>query len=82
MLGGLIGMIIFGGIVGLIAKLIMPGKDPGGFIATILLGMGGSFVGGLLLGRWGQGWIGAILGALLLLWLYNKFVARRSVEVP
>jgi uncharacterized membrane protein YeaQ/YmgE (transglycosylase-associated protein family) len=82
MLGGLIWFIIFGGIVGAIAKLIMPGKDNGGIIATILLGMGGSFLGGLLLGRWGQGWIGAILGAVLLLWLYRKFVLKKSVEVP
>jgi uncharacterized membrane protein YeaQ/YmgE (transglycosylase-associated protein family) len=44
--------------------------------------MGGSFLGGLLLGRWGQGWIGAILGAVLLLWLYRKFVLKKSVEVP
>jgi uncharacterized membrane protein YeaQ/YmgE (transglycosylase-associated protein family) len=82
MLGGLIWFIIFGGIVGAIAKLVMPGKDNGGIIATILLGMAGSFLGGLLLGRWGQGWIGAILGAVLLLWLYRKFVVKNSVEVP
>jgi uncharacterized membrane protein YeaQ/YmgE (transglycosylase-associated protein family) len=44
--------------------------------------MAGSFLGGLLLGRWGQGWIGAILGAVLLLWLYRKFVLKNSVEVP
>lgn len=81
MLGGLIGWIIFGGIVGAIAKWIMPGKDPGGIVFTILLGMAGSLVGGFVLGRWGSGWIGAILGALLLLWLYKKFVAKDSVEV-
>jgi uncharacterized membrane protein YeaQ/YmgE (transglycosylase-associated protein family) len=79
---GVIGFIIFGGIVGAIAKFLMPGKDPGGIIVTILLGMGGAFVGSLLLGRWGQGWIGAILGTLLLLWLYKKFVVKDSVEVP
>jgi uncharacterized membrane protein YeaQ/YmgE (transglycosylase-associated protein family) len=82
MLGGLIGWILFGALVGAIAKLIMPGKDPGGMVATVLLGIGGSVLGGILLGRWGSGWIGSILGALLLLWLYKKFVARKSVEVP
>jgi len=81
MLGGLIGWIIFGGVVGAIAKWIMPGKDPGGIVFTILLGIAGSVVGGMLLGRWGGGWIGSILGALLLLWLYKKFVAKSSVEV-
>ncbi len=79
---GLIGFIIFGGIVGAIAKLIMPGKDPGGIIATILLGIAGSVVGSMVLGGWGGGWVGSILGALLLLWLYNRFVARKRVEVP
>ncbi|MGH7500845.1 MAG: GlsB/YeaQ/YmgE family stress response membrane protein [Longimicrobiales bacterium] len=81
-MGGLIGWIIFGGVVGAIAKFVMPGKDPGGIIATILLGIGGSLIGGFVLGQWGQGWIGAILGTLLLLWLYKKFVAKDRVEVP
>jgi uncharacterized membrane protein YeaQ/YmgE (transglycosylase-associated protein family) len=57
----------------------MPGKDPGGMIFTILLGIAGSVVGGMLLPGWR--WIGSILGALLLLWLYNKFVVKKSVEV-
>ena len=80
MLGGLLKLIIFGGVVGAIAKWIMPGKDPGGIVFTILLGIAGSVVGGMLL-PWGSGWIGAILGALLLLWLYKKFVVKSSVEV-
>lgn len=80
MFGGLIGWIIFGAIVGAIAKWIMPGKDPGGIVFTIVLGIAGSVVGGLLLGRW-NGWIGSILGALLLLWLYKKFIAKESVSV-
>ncbi len=79
---GLIGFIIFGGVVGAIAKWIMPGKDPGGIIATILLGMAGSVVGSMLLPGLGGGWIGSILGALLLLWLYKKFIVGRQVEVP
>jgi uncharacterized membrane protein YeaQ/YmgE (transglycosylase-associated protein family) len=79
---GLIWMIIFGGIVGAIAKWIMPGRDPGGIVATIALGIAGSLVGGFVLGRGlgGAGWIGSILGALLVLWLYKKFVGR-SVQV-
>jgi uncharacterized membrane protein YeaQ/YmgE (transglycosylase-associated protein family) len=81
MLGGLIAKIIFGGIVGAVAKWIMPGKDPGGIVFTILLGIAGSMAGGLLLGGWGDGWIGSILGALLLLWLYKKFILKDSVEV-
>ena len=77
--------IISGGIAGAIAKLIMPGKDPGGIIVTILLGIAGAVVGGWLLGlilpsrdMGPTGFIGAIIGALLLLWLYRMFVGRRS----
>jgi uncharacterized membrane protein YeaQ/YmgE (transglycosylase-associated protein family) len=76
---GLVGRIIFGGIIGVIAKWIMPGKDPGGVIFTILLGIAGSILGGWLLPGWT--WIGSILGALLLLWLYKKFIVKDSVEV-
>ncbi len=81
-------MIIFGAIVGAIAKLIMPGKDPGGIIVTIILGILGSVVGGFLLGlilpgrdTGTAGWIGSILGALLLLWIYRMVVARRTPRV-
>ena len=79
----LIGQLIFGLIVGIIAKFIMPGKDPGGIIVTALIGMAGSFVG-TLIGRalWGgagyeSGWITSILGAILLLWLY-RIVRKRT----
>ncbi|MDB4949590.1 MAG: Transglycosylase associated protein [Gemmatimonadetes bacterium] len=81
-----IGMIIFGLIVGAIAKLIMPGRDPGGFIVTILLGIAGSLVGGFLARSLGMGhgandntagWIGSIIGALLLLFIYRMVVGRR-----
>ena len=78
--------IIIGGIAGAIAKLIMPGKDPGGIIVTILLGIAGAVVGGWVLGlilpgrdMGATGFIGAILGALLLLWLYRMFAKRRTV---
>jgi uncharacterized membrane protein YeaQ/YmgE (transglycosylase-associated protein family) len=73
----LIGQLIFGLVVGIVAKFIMPGKDPGGIIVTALIGMAGSFVG-TLIGRalWGgagyeSGWITSILGAILLLWIYR-----------
>lgn len=77
--------IIIGLVAGGIAKLIMPGKDPGGIIVTILLGIAGSIVGGflaaMLLGGAGgaAGLIGSIIGALILLALYRMFVGRRRV---
>ncbi|HUP88132.1 MAG TPA: GlsB/YeaQ/YmgE family stress response membrane protein [Longimicrobiales bacterium] len=79
-------MVIFGAIVGAIAKLIMPGRDPGGIIVTIILGILGSVVGGFLLGvvlpgrdaNSPAGWIGSILGAILLLWIYRMVTARRT----
>ena len=82
-------MIIIGGIVGAIAKLIMPGRDPGGIVVTIILGILGSIVGGFVLGLLlpgrsatdPAGFIGAILGAILLLWIYRMVVARRAPPV-
>jgi len=80
---GLIGWIVFGLIVGVIAKLLMPGRDPGGFIITILLGIAGALLGGFL-GRalgWygpneGAGYLMSIVGAIILLALYRMFVVR------
>jgi uncharacterized membrane protein YeaQ/YmgE (transglycosylase-associated protein family) len=79
----IIGYIIFGAIVGGLARLIMPGKDPMGLVMTILLGIAGSVLGGLLLGLLiggrttdPAGWIGSILGALLLLWLYRRYLKK------
>ncbi|HUG41097.1 MAG TPA: GlsB/YeaQ/YmgE family stress response membrane protein [Longimicrobiales bacterium] len=80
----IIWMLIIGLIAGAIAKLIMPGKDPGGIIITMLLGVAGAFVGGFLfraLGLGGEGpagIIGAIVGALILLGLYRLFTGRRG----
>ena len=79
-----IGWIIFGAIVGAIAKFLMPGRDPGGWIVTILLGIAGSFVGGFLASMIGHGeqtagWIGSIIGAMVLLFIYRLIVGRRSV---
>lgn len=80
----LIGQIIFGLIVGVIAKFLMPGRDPSGFIITALIGMVGSVIG-TFLGRalWGgagyeAGWIAAILGAITLLAIY-RFAMRARV---
>jgi uncharacterized membrane protein YeaQ/YmgE (transglycosylase-associated protein family) len=81
---GIIGTIIIGLLVGIVAKLLMPGKDPGGFIVTILLGIAGSFVAtwlGSALGFYAPGepagFIGAVIGAVLLLLLY-RFIIRRK----
>ena len=83
----LIGQIIFGLIVGVIAKLLMPGRDPGGIVWTAIIGMLGALIG-TLIGRalWGgaeyrAGWITSILGAVLLLWGYRVVVTRRARAV-
>jgi len=77
---GILTWIIFGLIAGVIAKLIMPGRDPGGFIITILLGVAGALVGGFIASALGFGTVSgfnlvsfiiAILGAILLLWVYR-----------
>jgi uncharacterized membrane protein YeaQ/YmgE (transglycosylase-associated protein family) len=76
---------IIGLVVGAVAKLLMPGKDPGGWIITMLLGLAGSFVAGYL-GRlvgWyreGQsaGFIMSVLGAILLLFLYRVLVRQKT----
>ena len=84
---GLISMIIVGLIAGLIARAIMPGPDPMGWLATILLGIVGSFVGGflgaVLFGRSAtgsviepSGIVGSIIGALIVLFIYRR-VKRR-----
>lgn len=80
---GIIAWLVIGLVAGAIAKLLMPGKDPGGIIVTILLGIAGSFVGGWLAALFGgsggpAGWIGAIIGAFVLLLLYRLFVGRRA----
>lgn len=81
----ILALIISGLIIGVIAKLLMPGRDPGGFIITILLGIAGMFVGkylGQAAGFYkpGQpaGWIASILGALILLVIYHLMVGRRN----
>jgi len=81
----LLWMIIVGLIVGVLAKLIMPGHDPGGIVVTILLGIGGSILAGFL-GRavgWyaeGQpvGFIASVIGAIILLAIYRVIIGRRA----
>ena len=82
---GILVWIIFGLIAGAIAKLIMPGKDPGGIIVTIVIGILGAVVGGFIATALGFGGVSgfnlgslmiAILGAILLLWLYRVVKSR------
>ena len=84
----MIGALILGLLAGFIAKALLPGKDPGGFFVTILLGLAGSFIGFLifteLLGIGDTdafdlgGLIGAVIGTMLLLVAYRLFVGRRE----
>jgi uncharacterized membrane protein YeaQ/YmgE (transglycosylase-associated protein family) len=80
----MLGWIVFGLIVGIIAKLLMPGRDPGGFVITILLGIAGALLGGFVgraLGLYGPGeaagFLMSLLGAILLLTLYRVLGGRR-----
>ena len=82
---GILSWILFGLVVGIIAKLLMPGRDPGGFIITILLGIAGALLGGFIgraMGFYGPnegaGWLISILGAIILLALYRMMVRRRA----
>jgi uncharacterized membrane protein YeaQ/YmgE (transglycosylase-associated protein family) len=81
---GVLGWILFGLVVGVIAKLAMPGRDPGGMIVTILLGIVGAVVGGFLgrqLGFYGPnepaGFLMSLVGAVVLLALYRLLVRGR-----
>jgi uncharacterized membrane protein YeaQ/YmgE (transglycosylase-associated protein family) len=81
----ILGTIIVGLIAGVVAKLLMPGKDPGGCIITILLGIAGAFVAtylGKFLGIYEPGetagFIGAVIGAVLILWVYRILVKRKT----
>ncbi len=81
---GILGWIIIGGIAGGLAKLLMPGKDPGGCIITILLGIAGAFIAGWLgqaVGWYdageGAGFVAAIIGAFIILAIYRIVAGRR-----
>jgi uncharacterized membrane protein YeaQ/YmgE (transglycosylase-associated protein family) len=81
---GILGWIVFGLIVGAIAKLVMPGKDPGGIIVTMLLGIVGAMLGGFVgrsMGMYDQnqaaGIFMSIIGAVIVLFIYRLVVGRR-----
>jgi uncharacterized membrane protein YeaQ/YmgE (transglycosylase-associated protein family) len=87
---GILWTLIIGLVVGAVAKLIMPGRDPGGIIVTMLIGVAGALLAGFL-GRalgWyadpgqGPGIIASVIGAIVLLWLYRIFTRRRGTTVP
>jgi uncharacterized membrane protein YeaQ/YmgE (transglycosylase-associated protein family) len=85
----ILGWILFGLVVGALAKLVMPGRDPGGIIVTILLGIAGAVLGGFVgraLGLYGEGepagWVMAFFGAILLLVIYRAMVGRRYITRP
>lgn len=87
MIGAIIFWIIVGGIAGALAKLVMPGDDPGGFVITILLGIAGAIVGGFLgnlIGIGGSGWIWSIIiatiGAIVLLAIYRVVAGNRATR--
>ena len=82
---GILAWILFGLVVGFIAKLLTPGRDPGGFIVTMLVGIAGALVGGFIgraMGFYGPnesaGWLMSILGAVILLLLYRVATRRRA----
>ena len=83
----ILGWVVFGLIVGALAKLVMPGRDPGGIIVTMLLGIAGALLGGFLgraMGFYGPGeaagWLMSFLGAVVLLMLYRMLVRRRALR--
>jgi uncharacterized membrane protein YeaQ/YmgE (transglycosylase-associated protein family) len=85
----ILGWILFGLVVGALAKLVMPGRDPGGIIVTILLGIAGAVLGGFVGRAMGfyregepAGWVMAFLGSVLLLFLYRLMVGRRYITRP
>jgi uncharacterized membrane protein YeaQ/YmgE (transglycosylase-associated protein family) len=84
-IGFIIYLIVFGLVVGALARLALPGPDPMGILATIGLGLAGAFLGGiiahLILGTAG-GIIFSILGAIILLYLYRRFVQHRPLTGP
>jgi uncharacterized membrane protein YeaQ/YmgE (transglycosylase-associated protein family) len=86
---GILGWILFGLIVGALAKLVMPGRDPGGIIITMLLGIAGAVIGGFVgraMGFYGPnesaGFLMSFVGAVILLALYRMFAGRRSITPP
>lgn len=84
---GILGWILFGLIVGALARLVMPGRDPGGIIVTMLLGIAGAVLGGFIgqaMGFYGPGeaagFLMSLVGAVVLLALYRMMVRRRALR--
>lgn len=85
MIGLIIGLAISGLIIGALARLALPGPDPMGILATIGLGLAGSFLGGLIAGLlWSRsaGFVFSLIGAIVLLYLYRRFVQHRPLSGP
>src|SRR5688500_20405126 len=90
---GIIGWILLGIVAGVIAKALLPGADPGGFIITVIIGIVGALLGGVLARALGLGdpideffdvstWLSAIIGAMILLVIYRAVTGRRTVVGP
>lgn len=86
---GIIGWILLGIVAGVIAKALLPGDDPGGFIVTVIIGIVGALLGGFLARALGFGdpideffdistWLAAIIGAMILLVIYRAVTGRRT----
>ena len=82
---GIVAWILFGLVIGVIAKVLMPGRDPGGFVITVLLGIAGALLGGFIgraMGFYGPGqsasWLMSIAGAIVLLVLYRLVAPRKA----
>ena len=82
MIGDIIAYAFFGFVVGALARFVLPGRRPMGCLATILAGIAGSFVAGLIVRAltgnqsYKPGWIASILGAMLVVWLYTRSQRR------
>jgi len=87
---GIIGWILLGLLAGIIAKALLPGDDPGGFIVTTIIGVVGALLGGFIARALGLGdpideffdvstWLAAIVGAIILLVIYRAVVGRRGI---
>ena len=81
----IIGWIVIGIVAGFLARLLVPGRDPMGFVATVVLGIAGSIVGGLLakalFNDSSVGWFGSTVGAVILLLIWNAVVVNRRSGV-
>lgn len=85
MIALIIFLVIWGLVVGALARLALPGPDPMGILATIGLGLAGSLVGGLIAGLlWARtaGFIFSVIGAILVLYLYRRLVQHRTLTGP